>query len=311
MAWLTSELPSERAHVIEAPAHVHHQALAILIGDGLHPGEGIEHGGRIHQEGAEKELRPEGHSAIRQARPTSPGDARHVAAMGGVAVDVRGVRLNGQQVLGGGELRSIAIGGRCRTGLPVMVPCGTHTRGGEQGIVEHRVGVVEAPVGDADQHILAGVCLWQVDAPVHTIGPNGLDQPVQVGFHLAGEFDVGKAAQLLQAIQVVDVDPEGAHGAHPSSPEHLFSFQRTGPFLLTAQEADHAAPVHVGRGISALGQFRDLERVLLLTREGLQIQEIGAGGSRNGRLGMRKRCGQNGEGGDQVTHGLERMAEGT
>ena len=168
-----------------------------------------------------------------------------------------------------------------------MVPCGTHTRGGEQGIVEHRVGVIEAPVGDTDQHILAGICLWQVDAPVHTIGPNGLDQPVQIGFHLAGEFDVGDPGQSIQRIELLGVDAEGHHITDPRTDLHRSRNHtlQDRTWCQPAQKTDHATTVHVSGRMAAFSKPHKLLGIGVPGRQRTDLGQSHPGGGRHVDLG--------------------------
>ena len=68
----------ERTHVVQSPAHVHHQSLSIGVSHALHPGERIKHGRGIHEEGAEDELCIEGDPAVLGSRSTTTADAGHV-----------------------------------------------------------------------------------------------------------------------------------------------------------------------------------------------------------------------------------------
>ena len=280
----------ERAHVVEAPAHVHHKPLLVGLCDGPHPIEGIEHGRGIHQEGAEEVLRLEGHAAVVEPCPAPTGDARHMAAVGGVTVDIGRIGTREQQVLRRVVGSAVGVPLRCRTGLLELVPSGTDAGLREQGVVEHGMRVVEAPIGDADEHVRAGVGLRQTDPAVYTVHAGIAAHTVQVRLHLAGELSVIQAAKVGETVEVLDVDAEGTHRAHLRTPVDDGSIAVALLRGLAPQEAHHAAAVEVGRGIAPLGDFGELARVGLLTSERLQVQQVGAcGGGQDGRRNGRQR----------------------
>jgi hypothetical protein len=84
--------------------------------------EGIEHSGRIDQEGAEQVLCLEGHPPVVEARSAASGDPGHVAAVCGIAVDVGGIRLRTEEFLRGIERGAVIVALRSRSRLTELVP---------------------------------------------------------------------------------------------------------------------------------------------------------------------------------------------
>ncbi len=92
---------------IQAPAHVDHQALLILLRNGLHPSEGIDHGSSIHQPGAEKELRIEGDPTEFGSGTTTTRNACYMRAVGGVTINIDRVGPSGHQCFWRVQFRTV------------------------------------------------------------------------------------------------------------------------------------------------------------------------------------------------------------
>ena len=206
--------------------------------------------------------------------------------MRGIAVDVGGIRLRSEEFLRGIERGAVIVALRSRSRLTELVPSSTDPGLGEQRVVEHGAGVVEAPIRDPDQDIRTGISLWQVDPPVDAIHTRGRTHPVQVGLHLAGQFRIVQTCQFVQPIELVDVHAEGPHRTDPCAPHDRWSIGRTTLLNFTSQEAHHAAAVDVGSGVTTLGEFRELVCVGLLSCQCAQVLQIGQGGGWKCWLGV-------------------------
>ena len=79
--------------------------------------------------------------------------------MGGVAIKARRVATDRNQLLAGGEFGAIVKSGRGGAGEFEMVPSAQNTVVVVTVVVEVGVHIVEAPVGDSDNHVLACIGL--------------------------------------------------------------------------------------------------------------------------------------------------------
>ena len=67
-----------------------------------------------------------------------------------------------------------------------------------EGVVENRVGVVKAPVGDANQDIFTGITLWQTNTCMYGVGVEVFDGFVEVRANATCDFEVVDTIELRQ-----------------------------------------------------------------------------------------------------------------
>ena len=188
-----------------------------------------------------------------------------------ITVHVGGIGLCCQQCCWRHQLRSVTKGGRCGAGLSPLIPRGAHARSGECGIVEHRVRVIESPIRDADQHVTPRVGLRQIDAALHAVSMRGLHQPIQGGHHLAGQFHISEARDVVHRVQVIRVHTEGQDVPLAcADPHHVrIHGSRIKASVHLGQEAHHALSAHHRRRVVTLRLLRQLARIGQTAGQGL------------------------------------------
>ena len=138
-----------------------------------HPIHCVEPLGLAEAEGTEQQLGIRGLSAEFAVLGTAAGaDTRHVGAVGAVAVEVGSVAFGADKILMTLNQGAVVEVGGGRTGQTEVVPGLVDTPIVHGLIIEVGVGVVKAPVGDADIDTTAIVCLSVADARtgLHLVG---------------------------------------------------------------------------------------------------------------------------------------------
>ena len=165
----------------QPPAVVDDQTLVVCLRDVLHPSKRIQRRRFVHHQRGQEQIRRRGHAGESDSSASARRDASHVGPMGGVAVHVGRVaahELNFPRLERGDPVVEAL---RRLSGSAVLVPDPANSGCGQGGVVEHGVGVVEAPVEDPDKDALAVKRRGQVQSGVHAVHPCAVPRFVQVG----------------------------------------------------------------------------------------------------------------------------------
>ncbi len=154
---------------IEPPAHADDQAFALLLRHIVHPPPGVDDLLVAEAHADKEELGIDSHASVLGARATAAGDARAVGAVVGVVINVAGVAVDGQERILTDIFRAVVVACRRGTGGLELVPGTQHAVMGHRGVVKDGVCVVEAPVGDADDHALPSELLRQIPGHADTV----------------------------------------------------------------------------------------------------------------------------------------------
>ena len=193
---------------VHAPAAVDDESAVGVGGDVSHPAGCVDPFGLAEAEGAEQHVGAGCLAAeVAVGGAGAGGNAGHMGAVGPVAVEVRGVAFGFYEVGVAGDEGAIAqalIGGG-GLGVAEVVPGVVDTPVVAVACVEVGVGVVEAPVGDADIHARAVVAVVdrQADAGFHLVGAGVgacvVHHGAAYGVRDAVALDVGVGVELGEA----------------------------------------------------------------------------------------------------------------
>ena len=181
-------------HVVNAPAHIDNQPFLLFFGHVVQPLESVHYCLFVQLDGDKQEFGVVGDASVFGACTGSSRNGGDMGAVIAVLVDAEGVTLGFQQSLLTHDFGAVAETFRCRSGGPELVPCAKHAVTGHGCVVEHRVGVVKAPIGNTNDDPFSGKALRKagpVPYIVHLSVRNGFVQQLLRGKRQAEGDDGG------------------------------------------------------------------------------------------------------------------------
>ena len=200
----------------QSPAVVDDQTFVVRFRHVLHPSERIQRRRLVHHQRGQEQLRRRGHAGEPSTRASARRNARHVGAVGRVPVHVGRVASHELDFPRFQRSGPVVEAVWRLPGGAVLVPNPSNAGCGQGGVVEHGVGVVEAPVEDPDEDPFAVKRRRQAKSGVHAVHPCAVPRLVQVGHRPRRQFHPVHG-QGDQQVQVIHVDAERGH-AVPASP---------------------------------------------------------------------------------------------
>lgn len=206
----------EGAEVIHAPAAVDNQAFADFLSIVFHPCHLVEPRSLVEVEGAHDVVGFWGLAdGVAVGGAEAAADAGDMGAVGAVAIEAGGVAFGVEDFLVGLVFSAVVEAVGSGTREFEVVPSAFDA--GVGSAVEVRMGIVEAPVGDADKHPFAVEGHGETEAVVDAVGAGVDADPIEHGGHLMGDAKGFDASIFLQQVEFVEGNAHSNDGGDTRS----------------------------------------------------------------------------------------------